>query len=61
MYALDKEVRAMIVNIVKDYNRAFLSEIAKSLNLDEKYLIDKYLVEYYYMPVIERTTKSIDI
>lgn len=61
MYALEKEVRAMIVNIVKEYNRAFLIEIAKNFKLNEQYLIDKYLVEYYYMPVIEKTIKSIDI
>lgn len=61
MYALEKEVRAMIVNIVKEYNRAFLNEIAKNFKLNEQYLIDKYLVEYYYMPVIEKTIKSIDI
>lgn len=61
MYDLEREIRALIVNIIKDYNERLLIEISKTFKLDTEKMINKYLVPYYYMPVIERDLKKLNI
>lgn len=61
MYDIEKEVRHLFVNIIKEYNKKLLTEIAKKFDLDEEKLLDKYLTPYYYMPVVERSVNSVNI
>jgi len=61
MYDLDKEIKFMIMNIIKDYNRELLIVISKKFNLDQDKMIDKYLTPYYYMPIFERDLKTLTI
>lgn len=61
MYDIEKEVRHLFVNIIKDYNEKLLIVIAKKFDLNEENLLDKYLTPYYYMPVVERSINSINI
>jgi hypothetical protein len=50
----DRDVRNLIVNVIKNQNEMFLKFIAAKLNLDQQDLIDKYLIPFYYMPIIEK-------
>jgi hypothetical protein len=61
MKDLEKEIRTMIFNVVKEYNREFLLYIINELKLDEEVIMKKYFTPYYYMPIIERELKRIDI
>ena len=61
MYDIEKEVRHLFVNIIKDYNEKLLIVIAKKFDLNEEKLLNKYLTPYYYMPVVERSINSINI
>ena len=61
MYHIEKEIRQMIVNIIKKYNEELLRHISKKFKLDEQVILDKYLVPYYYMPIIEREIKRLCI
>lgn len=61
MYDIDKEIRFMIINIIKEYNRALLIVISKKFNLDQDKMIEKYLTPYHYMPIIERDLKIVTI
>ena len=61
MYDIDKEIRLMIINIIKEYNRSLLIEISNKFNLDPEKMIEKYLTPYYYMPIIERDLKTLTI
>lgn len=61
MYDIDKEIRFMIINIIKEYNRALLIVISKKFNLDQDKMLEKYLTPYYYMPIIERDLKTLTI
>jgi hypothetical protein len=56
---MDKEINNMFVNIIYKQNEKLLEEISKLYNIDFKYLKDKYLIPYYYMPIIEKETKNI--
>tara|TARA_Y100000389_G_C17467444_1_gene526932 strand:- start:2010 stop:2198 length:189 start_codon:yes stop_codon:yes gene_type:complete len=61
MYDIDKEIRLMIINIIKEYNKTLLSVISAEFNLDQDKMLEKYLTPYYYMPVIERDLKTLTI
>lgn len=61
MYDLEREVRALIVNVIKDYNEQLLIEISKTFKLDTEKILNKYLVPYYYMPIIERNLKKLNV
>jgi hypothetical protein len=61
MFDLEREVRALIVNVIKDYNEQLLIEISKTFKLDTEKIINKYLVPYYYMPIIERNLKKLNV
>jgi len=61
MYNIDKEIRLMIINIIKEYNKTLLSVISAEFNLDQDKMLEKYLTPYYYMPVIERDLKTLTI
>lgn len=61
MHDLDKEIRHMIINIIKEYNRSLLKFISEKFNLDQNIIIEKYLTPYYYMPIIERDLKTLTI
>lgn len=61
MYDIDKEIRSMIIDIIKEYTRALLMVISKKFNLDQDAMIEKYLTPYYYMPIIERDLKTLTI
>jgi hypothetical protein len=54
MYNVEKEIRQMIVNIIKKYNEELLIHISEKFKLDKEVILNKYLVPYYYMPIIER-------
>nr|QOI90391.1 hypothetical protein HWQ62_00254 [Pyramimonas orientalis virus] len=61
MFDIEKELREMIVNIVRDYNEQLLLFICEKIKKDEDIFIKKYLHPYYYMPVIERDLKVLNI
>lgn len=61
MFDLEREVRALIVNVIKDYNEQLLIEISKTFKLDTEKILNKYLVPYYYMPIIERNLKKLNV
>lgn len=61
MYDLEREIRILVVNIIKEYNEQLLIEISKTFKLDTEKMINKYLVPYYYMPIIERDLKKLNI
>lgn len=61
MYEIDKAIRFMIINILKEYNRALLIVISKKFNLNQDKILEKYLTPYYYMPIIERDLKTLRI
>jgi hypothetical protein len=50
----DRDVRNLLVNIIQNQNEMFLKFIAAKLNLDQQDLLDKYLIPFYYMPIIEK-------
>lgn len=52
----DRDVRNLIVNIIRKQNEMFLKFIATKLNLDEQDILEKYLIPFYYMPIIEKRT-----
>lgn len=41
----------LITNIIIAQNTELLKKLAKANNLDEKYLLDKYLRPEYYLPI----------
>jgi len=45
----------ILTNIIIKQNRKLLEEVAKKYNLDEEYLVQKYLQPAYYLPVIVST------
>lgn len=61
MYDLEKSIRHMIVNIIKEQNKELISTVSKRFNLDEEQMMQKYLIPYYYMPIIEREIKKMNI
>tara|TARA_Y100000389_G_C17237832_1_gene401526 strand:+ start:284 stop:478 length:195 start_codon:yes stop_codon:yes gene_type:complete len=60
-FDLERQIRLMIVNVIKDYNEELLREICRTFGLDTEKILKKYLVPYYYMPVIERDLKKLNI
>jgi hypothetical protein len=50
----DLHVRNMLVNITKKQNEMLIRFLSTKLNLDEDYMIEKYLIPLYYMPIIEK-------
>ena len=52
----DRDVRILIVNIIRKQNEMFLKFIAAKLNLEEQDILAKYLIPFYYMPIIEKRT-----
>jgi len=61
MYDLEKNIRCMIVEIIKRQNKELLLNICKKFNLNEEEIMQKYLIPYYYMPIIEREIKKMTI
>jgi hypothetical protein len=61
MYDIEKEIRSLLVNVIRSYNEQLLREISRMFDLDTDKIIDKYLVPYYYMPIIERNLKKLNI
>lgn len=61
MFDIDKEIRKMLVDIIEQYTRSMLLYIAKDYNLNEEKILETYLTPYYYMPVIERDLKILNI
>mgnify|MGYP000710253069 CR=1 FL=1 len=61
MYDLEKNIRCMIVEIIKRQNKELLLNICKTFNLNEEEIMQKYLIPYYYMPIIEREIKKLTI
>jgi hypothetical protein len=52
----DRDVRNLIVNMIRKQNEMFLKFMADKLNLDEQDILEKYLIPFYYMPIIEKRT-----
>ena len=52
----DRDVRNLIVNMIRKQNEMFLKFMADKLNLDEQDILGKYLIPFYYMPIIEKRT-----
>jgi hypothetical protein len=50
----DLYVRNMLVNITKKQNELLIRFLSTKLNMDEDYMIEKYLIPLYYMPIIEK-------
>lgn len=61
MYSVEKEIRQMIVNVIKEYNEHLLIYISEKFKLDKETILNKYLVPYFYMPVIEREITRLNI
>lgn len=61
MYDLEKNIRCMIVEIIKRQNKELLLNICRKFNLNEEEIMQKYLIPYYYMPIIEREIKNLTI
>jgi len=61
MYDLEKNIRCMIVEIIKRQNKELLLNICKKFNLNQEEIMQKYLIPYYYMPIIEREIKKLTI
>lgn len=61
MYDLEKNIRCMIVEIIKRQNKELLLNICRKFNLNEEEIMQKYLIPYYYMPIIEREIKKLTI
>lgn len=61
MYDLEKNIRCMIVEIIKRQNRELLLNVCEKFNLNEEEIMQKYLIPYYYMPIIEREIKKLTI
>ena len=61
MFDIEKEIRKMLVDIIEQYTRSMLLYIAKDYNLNEEKILETYLTPYYYMPVIERDLKILNI
>ena len=61
MYDLERNLRLLVINIIKNQNEELIKQIAKSFKLNEEELMNKYLVSYYYMPIIERELKKLTI
>ena len=61
MYELEKNIRCMIVEIIKQQNKEFISNMSKQFNLNEEQMMQKYLIPYYYMPIIEREIKKMNL
>lgn len=61
MYDLEKSIRHMIVNIIREQNKDVISTICTKFNLNEEQMMQKYLIPYYYMPIIEREIKKMNI
>jgi hypothetical protein len=38
-----------------------IGTISKQFDLDEEIMMNKYLIPYYYMPIIEREIKKMNI
>lgn len=51
----------MIVEIIKKQNKELIYNISKQFNLNEEEMMEKYLIPYYYMPIIEREIKKMNI
>jgi hypothetical protein len=51
----------MIVNVIKEYNEHLLIYISEKFKLDKETILNKYLVPYFYMPVIEREITRLNI
>lgn len=61
MYDLEKNIRCMIVEIIKRQNKELLLNICRKFNLNEEEIMQKYLIPYYHMPIIEREIKKLTI
>lgn len=61
MFDLEKNIRCMIVEIIKRQNKELLLNICRKFNLNEEEIMQKYLIPYYYMPIIEREIKKMTI
>lgn len=61
MYDIEKNIRVMIVDIIKDYNEELIKRISKKFGLNETEMLNTYLIPHYYMPLIEREIKSLNI
>lgn len=61
MYDLERNIRYMLVEIIKKQNKELLGNISKQFNLNEEQMMQKYLIPYYYMPIIEREIKKMNI
>jgi hypothetical protein len=46
---------SILTNIIIRQNRQLLIELAKKYELDEEYMLQKYLQPAYYLPVIVST------
>lgn len=46
---------SILTNIIIKQNRRLLIELAKKHDLDEEYMLQKYLQPAYYLPVIVST------
>jgi hypothetical protein len=61
MYDLERNIRYMLVEIIKKQNKELIGTISKQFDLDEEIMMNKYLMPYYYMPIIEREIKKMNI
>ena len=61
MYDLERNIRYMLVEIIKKQNKELIGNISKQFDLDEEIMMNKYLIPYYYMPIIEREIKKMNI
>jgi hypothetical protein len=61
MYDLERNIRYMLVEIIKKQNKELIGTISKQFDLDEEIMMNKYLIPYYYMPIIEREIKKMNI
>jgi hypothetical protein len=56
---MDKNpIFTILTNIIMKQNSLLLKEIAKQHNIDEDYLMQKYLQPSYYLPVISSSKPS---
>jgi hypothetical protein len=49
-----KMIFDLFKNIIIKQNEVLIKEIAKVSELDEKYLIEKYIKPAYYLPIISK-------
>lgn len=49
----DDDVRQLLVNILETFTKDILRLIARRYRMDQAYLNEKYMIPYYYMPIVE--------